>query len=224
MKRINIICEGPTEQEFCNKTLSPHLAPNQLYLHAMLIAKSSGGIVRWESLKKQIENLLKQDSSAYVSLLIDYYGISERHGFPAWTESLAVVDKSARMTFLEQQMKEAIAENLCYRFIPYIQLHEFEALLFNSMEVFRQQLTTEELVGVAELQTTLDCFPNPELINDTLQNAPSKRLMRIVKGYSKVSYGNILAEAIGLPNIRSKCPRFDAWLRKVEAVGTTDAS
>ena len=25
MKRLLIVCEGPTEQEFCNCTLSPHL-------------------------------------------------------------------------------------------------------------------------------------------------------------------------------------------------------
>ncbi|MDR0581501.1 MAG: DUF4276 family protein [Prevotellaceae bacterium] len=215
MKRIIIICEGPTEQEFCNKILSPCFAPKQIYIRATLIAKSNGGIVRWESLKRQIENQLKQDADSYVSLLIDYYGINEKHGFPAWKKSLAKTDKNERMAFLEQQMKEAIEGSLRYRFIPYIQLHEFEGLLFNNVTVFRRQFTNEELVGMEELQKTLDTFPNPELINDTPQNAPSKRLQRIIKGYSKVSYGNILAEAIGLPVIRSKCPRFNAWLHAI---------
>ena len=219
MKRIIIICEGFTEQEFCNKTLSPYFAPKQIYIHAMLIAKSNGGIVRWESLKRQIENLLKQDPDVYVSLLIDYYGINKKHGFPAWEKSLTKADKNERMAFLEQQMKETIEVSLRYRFIPYIQLHEFEGLLFNNVTVFRRQFTNEELVGMDELQKTLDIFPNPELINDTQQNAPSKRLQRIIKGYSKVSYGNILAEAIGLPDIRRKCPRFNAWLHTIESAG-----
>jgi hypothetical protein len=33
-------------------------------------------------------------------------------------------------------MKEYIDESIRYRFIPYMQLHEFEGLLFNNIEVF----------------------------------------------------------------------------------------
>lgn len=220
MKRINIICEGPTEKEFCSRILSPHFIPKDVHLYATLIAKSNGGIVKWNSLKKQIESQLKQDPTTYVSLLIDYYGITEKHGFPGWAESLTKVNKNERIAFLEQKMQESIDEKLRHRFLPYIQLHEFEGLLFNNIAVFRQQFTTEELVGINELQTTLDNFPNPELINNTPENAPSYRLKRTIKGYSKVTNGNMLAEAIGLANIRSKCPRFNAWLNKIESIGT----
>ena len=46
--------------------------------------------------------------------------------------------------------------------------------------------------------------------------SPSHRLENIIKGYNKVVYGNIIAEAIGLECIRTKAPRFDAWLNRME--------
>ena len=58
---------------------------------------------------------------------------------------------------------------------------------------------------------------NPEMINDVRETSPSHRLDRIIKGYNKIIYGNIIAEAIGLDNIRSKSPRFNEWLNKIES-------
>ena len=49
-----------------------------------------------------------------------------------------------------------------------------------------------------------------------LDTSPSHRLERIINGYKKVVYGNILAEAIGLHRIRQKSPRFKHWVRTLE--------
>ncbi len=54
------------------------------------------------------------------------------------------------------------------------------------------------------------------MINDKKDTSPSHRLERIVKGYNKVVYGNILADAIGLEKIRNKSIRFNGWLQKIE--------
>ncbi len=218
MKRVIIVCEGPTEQEFCKKTLSTYFAPKGICIDSPLIKKSNGGIVSWKDLKKQIEKHLKDERTVYVSLLIDYYGIKKSHEFPGWTEALAIADKNERLTFLEQEMKNDIDESLRYRFIPYLQLHEFEGLLFNNIDVFRQQFTVGELVGMEELKKILEQYPNPEMINDTPCNSPSHRLGRIIKGYDKIVYGNCLAETIGLSNICNKCPRFNAWINGIEAL------
>jgi hypothetical protein len=56
------------------------------------------------------------------------------------------------------------------------------------------------------------------MINDVKVTSPSHRLGRIIKGYHKVVYGNILAEAIGLEKIRRKSPRFNQWLEKIESI------
>ncbi|MCU0394084.1 MAG: DUF4276 family protein [Thermoflexibacter sp.] len=69
-----------------------------------------------------------------------------------------------------------------------------------------------------ELQRVFQEYENPEMINDVKVTSPSHRLGRIIKGYHKVVYGNILAEAIGLEKIRRKSPRFNQWLEKIESI------
>lgn len=212
MKRIIIICEGQTEQEFCKDVLYPYLFAKGIIISHPLIKKSNGGIVSWYHLKKQIEGHLKEDTSAMVTTFIDYYGTHEKHSFPNWTDGLALPDKNERLTFLESAMKADIDESCKYRFVPYIQLHEFEGLLFNNIEVFKQHIPINELLDLAELDRIIRQNPNPELINEGRETAPSKRLKKLVFGYSKRIYGPIIAEAIGLENIMNKCPRFNQWI------------
>lgn len=219
MKRVVIICEGETEQEFCEKTLRNHFSSKGIYIHAPRIKHSNGGIVRWDKLKKQIETTLREDRQAYVTLLIDYYGMYEKHQFPGWGDSLAIVNKNERMDFLEHRMRSDIDKDLCHRFIPYVQLHEFEGLLFCDIDIFKQLIPHDELLGLQELTEVISENPNPEMINNTIENSPSHRLSRIIKGYNKIVYGNIIAETIGLNVIRSKCPRFNNWLIQIEGLG-----
>ncbi|MEP7168261.1 MAG: DUF4276 family protein [Bacteroidota bacterium] len=216
MKRIIIVCEGDTEKEFCTKILSPYFASKDIYIQSPLIKKSMGGIVKWSELRKQILLHLKNDKTAFVTTLIDYYGLYKKYQFPGWDESLKLNDKNARMDFLEKSMAENIEDDFRNRYLPYIQLHEFEGLLFNDINIFYEQFEKSELVGIEELKRTFNDFDNPEMINDNKQTSPSHRLERIVKGYNKIVYGNYLAEAIGLEKIRNKSNRFNSWLEKIE--------
>lgn len=216
MKRVIIICEGETEKEFCTKMLKPFFAYKKIIVHSPLIRKTMGGIIKWSELKKQIILHLKSEKAAFVTTLIDYYGLHKKHKFPAWDKAVKISDKNNRMSFLENAMREDISEGLQFRYIPYIQLHEFEGLLFNDIKVFYDQIPKNELVGIEELKQTFNDFENPEMINDKKETAPSYRLKRIVKGYNKVVYGNLLADAIGLKKIRDKSKRFNNWLQKIE--------
>lgn len=216
MKKVIIICEGDTEKEFCTKLLIPYFASKNIFIQSPLIKKTMGGIVKWSELKKQILLHLKNDTTAYITTLIDYYGLYAKHQFPEWDDSNKITDKNKRMDFLENAMLQDIDDNLQNRYLPYIQLHEFEGLLFNDIKIFYEQIPKNELVGIDELKKTFKDFDNPEMINDTRETSPSHRLMRIVKGYNKVVYGNILADAIGLENIRNKSSRFNNWLNKIE--------
>lgn len=45
-------------------------------------------------------------------------------------------------------------------------------------------------------------YENPEMINNGRETSPSHRLMRIIRGYNKIVYGDILASAIGLNRMR----------------------
>lgn len=216
MKRVIIICEGETEREFCKTLLATYFAKKNIHIQAPLIKRSMGGIVRWPILKKEIENYLKENS-VFVTMLIDYYGLYSKFKFPGWEDSLKITDKSARMDFLEESMKNDIDEPVRHRFIPYLQLHEFEGLLFNEIGIFYEQVPKDELVGITELEQTFKDYPdNSEMINDNPATSPSHRLKRIIKGYNKVLYGHYLAEAIGLERMKNKSPRLSVWLRNIE--------
>lgn len=164
---------------------------------------------------------MKQNTSAHVTLLIDYYGILEKHQFPNWKDSLALANKAKRVTLLEKGMKDDIDSNMVNRFIPYIQLHEFESLLFIDQKVFDRSFEKSEFADYDYLLETLNQFSNPEDINDGNLTAPSKRLERIIKVYdskTKVVYGSSLAHDIGLEKIIAKCPRFSDWIAKLERI------
>lgn len=212
MKRIIVICEGPTEKEFCNTILTPYFSPLGIYLNAPLIKRSHGGIVPWPSLQQQISIHLRTERNAYVTTMIDYYGITSKHNFPLWEESIKEPDVYKRIDLLERGMKEGLDEGLRSRFIPYIQLHEFEGLLFSNVDVYDRVIPQGDLIGKEELLQTAAAFDNPELINNSPETSPSHRLERIVKGYDKVVYGNYLAESIGLNKMRERCPRFNDWI------------
>ena len=213
MRRLVIVCEGPTEQEFCNNVLAPELLKKQIYVETPTVKRSKGGIVPWHTLKAQLMHHL-HEGDAYVTMLVDYYGIKEHFEFPGWQEAMAVNDKVERMCILFARMQEDIPEEMRNRFVPYIQLHEFEGLLFSNMEAFYRNFSDEEM-DFKVLEDAVAKFENPELINDSPQTAPSKRLEKSIVGYSKVLYGNCLAMDIGLKTIREKCPLFNEWVEKL---------
>lgn len=214
MKRLIIICEGPTEQEFCMEVLGAELAKRDVYVEAPLIKHSHGGIVPWATIKRQILKHL-QEGEVYVSMLVDYYGIKEQFGFPGWEESLRIVDKTERLHFLLEKMEEDIPETLRYRFIPYIQMHEFEGLLFSDVHAFLNSFEEDE-IKIEDLQAAADAFESPEMINNSPETAPSKRLIDAIPDYDKIVFGNCVAMDIGLEKIREKCPLFNEWVEKLE--------
>ncbi len=224
MKRIIVICEGQTEQQFCNDVLQPYFSKKNIYIDNPTIKKTGGGIVNWEALKNQIKNHLKNESKAIVTTLIDFYGIHEHHNYPNWSAAKKETSKSLGITNIENGMLKDIDSSLNNRFIPYVQLHEFEALLFSDINVYHNNFEANEFLDYNYLIETITKNPNPEDINDSPETAPSKRLSKIIKGYfsnnenTKVLYGSLLAQEIGLQNIREKCPRFNNWILNLESI------
>lgn len=210
MKRVIVICEGPTEQEFCLEVLSEELVKHDVYVEAPLIKHSHGGIVPWEVIKRQILMHL-QEGEVYVSMLVDYYGIKDQFAFPGWEEANHIADKAERIHFLLNKMAEDIPEQYRYRFIPYIQLHEFEGLLFSDVSAFLNSFDSNE-INYDALLNAADAFENPEMINNSPATAPSKRLIEAIPDYNKVIFGNCVAMDIGLKKIREKCPLFNEWV------------
>ena len=216
MKRLIIVCEGPTEKEFCMDVLAPHFLQKGISVNSPLIKHSGGGIVSWRILKSQIERHLNE-ADVVVTTLIDYYGIKDAHLFPCWKESKAVTGNRKKVLFLEEAMRKELADSVRYRFFPYLQLHEFESLLFSNIRVFKQNFAESEL-NYSMLEAAIREFPNPEDINNNPLTAPSKRIEAAIAGYNKVLYGNSLAMDIGLEQLRTSCPHFNDWISSLENI------
>ena len=109
------------------------------------------------------------------------------------------------------------------RWLPHVQKHEFEGLLFSDVDVFATPIDFP-CNCVAALRAVRDQFATPEDINDSSQTAPSKRIAGIIPRYSKVVHGPMLAVEIGLQVIRAECPGFDAWMTRLESLGTVETT
>ena len=216
MKQLIIIGEGQTEQAFCKDVLFNYFFERKILVQNPTIKKTMGGIVSWHTLKKEIEIHLKSSPKAVVTTLIDFYGLKEEHNFPSWNESKRETKVNDRASLLENAMQNELDDSIRHRFIPYIQLYEFEALLFSDSTIFETQFERSEILDYEFLQQTL--LIAPEEINDGLETAPSKRLEKIIKGYNKVLYGSLLSSEIGLETIRKKSPRFNQWIERLEKI------
>jgi len=101
------------------------------------------------------------------------------------------------------------------RFIPYIQLHEFETLLFSDINGF-EYIFGDERSKVRQIAQIIAEYPEPERINDSPQTAPSKRILAIFPNYQKVEMGSLIALENSIENIISKCPHFAAWITQLK--------
>lgn len=206
-KRIYIVVEGQTEESFVKEVLSNFFERYDIYVFPIIIQTSrghKGGFVNYEHLKRNITLLLKsQKDDIIVTTFIDFFRCPELPNKESYNN---ISDHHKRVCQMENVIKEDIGD---WRFIPYIQLHEFEALLFSSDKGFKEYFTEKENI---ELSRIIEEFDDPEEINSNPESAPSKRLLKIVENYNKVIYGNVIALEIGIDTILKKCPRFSAWV------------
>ena len=210
MKTVIIICEGPTEEVFCSNLLSQYLQ-NSCRIEIRLL----GGNCNWQRIKDMVEKALKQQKNALVTTFFDYYGVKTKK-FPNWSATIGInkANVRERIEILESGMLEEIDSNLRYRFIPYVQLHEFEALLFNNIEVFDEMFEFEQY-DRAEPLNIFNEFPDPEMIDQGTETSPSHRLIKIIPAYRKVIQGNAIAEKIGIEQIRQKNKHFNDWIEQL---------
>lgn len=207
MKRLYIEVEGQTEEEFVAKVLAPHLLGQGIFCVTPVAIHrgrgARGGMVSYEPLKGDILRLLRDGDAPIVSTLIDFFRCPDTPGKEVWNKAS---NHQQEVELREQEIGRDIGSR---RFIPYIQLHEFEALLFSSDVGFNGLFTLKE---ADELSKIVEGYPNPEEINSSPEGAPSKRILAIVPTYDKVLHGDLIAGAIGIRTILERCPRFRAWV------------
>ena len=218
MKRLVIIVEGESEEEFVNRILRPYFNAHAIFnVESFKIKHSKGGLTNYKHLKKDILNTI-YESGAIVTTLIDFYALPK--DFPKYTESQKIANKPERLDFLEQAILDDLESTQAKTFsnlLPYIQLHEFEAFVFCSPQGVSALFERNEADFVG-LEKIVKAFPNPEDINDDPNTAPSKRLLKLIPGYSKVIDGILIIDEIGIEKVIESCPRFRNWLERLIAV------
>ena len=225
MTRLLVHVEGQTEETFVNSILAPHLRDHGYStVAARLIGNSRrrdrrGGIKPWTEVRLDILRHLRQDQDSMSTTMVDYYGLPGM-GRGAWPGRAGVPPESDKKAVLiEQGMLEDIGEEMGNsfdnnRFIPYVMMHEFEAMLFSDCEAFCRGIGRQGLAPF--FQDVRNSFGTPEEIDDSPDGAPSKRIERKFEQYQKPLYGNLAALEIGLPRIRDECPHFSGWLDRLE--------
>jgi len=210
MRTVYIICEGQTEEEFVKAVLAPYLKDHGIDNAVPILLETSpgyyGGGLTYERYKLNAQNLLLNDPHAVVTSLIDYYAL---YGdFPGFAEPAA--DAMTRATLIEQRIAADIGNPSLY---PYIQLHEFEALLFSDIKAYNTYFPAQ----VSKVQYVIGKFANPEDINDSPETSPSKRLQSIFgkRRYTKTFHGPMIALENGIEPVLAKCPRFRKWAEQL---------
>ncbi len=218
MLRLNIVCEGPTESRIVTSIIAPYLATFNVGVSAPMIGTSGkkGGDVTLNRLLGNVRDCLLQDRDSYCTTFVDFYGIDG--DFPGKREAGRKLNLPDKQRVVCQAFADRLAQTLDEgprrRFIPYVQMHEFEGLLFTNPSQLAIALRRPDLTQ--KLWAIRNEFPTPEHINDSSVTAPSKRLQSLVPRYRKAREGERAARAITLGRIRQECPLFDAWLSKLE--------
>ena len=226
MTRLLIHVEGETEEAFVNDVLREHL-----YRHGYTVVGARmmgsaqqrarrGGIVPWEIARQRIVNNLRADSELTVSTMVDYYGMPND-----WPERASPFTAAMSVSDRAMEIENALLQDVCNemdssfnpaRFVPYVMMHEYEAMLFSNCDRFGHAIEQPDLID--DFQAIRDGFDTPENIDDSPLTAPSRRIESLMPAYQKPTMGVQAAQNIGLEAIRRECPHFADWLARLESL------
>ncbi|WP_347988164.1 DUF4276 family protein [Methylomonas sp. AM2-LC] len=195
MVRVGISVEGITEERFIKTLLVPYLQSKGIFVTPVPM----NGNISVDRVSYELEKLAY--SFDYVTTFYDFYGFKHKHA-------------SETKETLQSKIKESIKDHLQRKLLPYIQMYEFEGLLFSSPEAIAAVLQNEShLTWANSILAEFDY--NPEKVNDSRETAPSKRFENNTH-YRKTTHGPDIAERIGLVKLREMCLGFDQWLTALE--------
>ena len=218
---VMVLVEGKAEKIFVTDLLAPELWVNMVFLDPVIVSKKGdkGGDVKFERVKNDILTHLKQRSDTYVTTMVDYYGVKEWPGVDNVPKNVTpgmIADHVRKATMNKIENKEFFPDDLqaSRRFIPYMAVHEFEALLFSDSTILASELQVDK----NKVDAVLSKFKEPEAVNNSRETAPSKRLgdWLGVEEFPKTTLGIQIAKEIGLRKMREQCPVFNNWLSQLE--------
>lgn len=218
MKEVFVYVEGQTEETFVRDVLSPYLRTFAIYPIAILArtkrVKSGfafkGGITSYAQVRGDLLRLLGASNIEVVTTMIDYYALPS--GFPG-KNSIPTTAQYERIKYLESEFAKDINQK---RFLPFLVMHEFEALLFTDPHEIEARFPDLQLQGVLQKEKT--GFQSPELINEGHDTHPAARILKHINTYQKRLDGPLIASRIGIERIKMECHHFADWLTKLEQI------
>ena len=218
MKRVLVLVEGQTEETFVRDILEPHLEFLEIFLTPTLVSTKrvktggtfKGGVVSYGKVRNDLQRLLGDSDAAAITTMFDYYGLPADFPGMSTRPSGPCFD---RVRHVESAIAHDIGDP---RFLPYLQLHEFEALLFSDPREVAARFPETDCLRA--LNRARQEFDSPEEINERFDLAPSRRIAGVVSAYRKPLHGPQIAEAIGLDRIRAECRHFGEWVARLESL------
>lgn len=225
MKFLNIIVEGSTEEAFVNDVLVKHFAPLEVFVSSRKIKTgwdrlenkpAKGGLLKYIKFRNDVLRWIESDrgrANTWYTSMLDLYAFPKDDKSPYTLAIQQLTDPVAKIKALEK----AIATDINHpNFIPYVQLHEFEAFIMvdpNRLIIMYPDSKT----GIDRLKKDIGST-EPEEINESPKSAPSKRIIKYIPNYEgqKAQVGPLVAEEIGLTNLRAKCKHFNEWITRLE--------
>jgi hypothetical protein len=228
--RLHVLVEGQTEESFVNQVLAPELGMHDIFADAHRITTGRrhgrmfrGGSVNYEHLARDLLLWMKEDQNedSWFTTMIDFHKLPSN--FPNLALSPPGIAAHDRVAYLEAELGRDLVARLdnmpvSRRLIPYIQLHEFEALLFSDLSKFLEAFPDNQ-TAVDRLTAIRSQFDNPEEIDQAPGRAPSQHILDILSDYQKLVAGVLIAQHIGLAAMRRECPYFSEWLERLLALG-----
>lgn len=227
MRYLNIIVEGNSEEAFVNDVLVKHFATLNIFVSARKIKTgwdklnnkpAKGGLLKYIKFRNDVLRWIEADRNQpqfwYTSML-DLYAFPKDDLSPYNENIQSISDPYQKIVRLET----AIAQDINHpKFIPYVQLHEFEAFLLVNPDKLITMYPNGQ-TGINRLKREIE-NKRPEEINEAIQTAPSKRIIKYLPDYEgqKAQVGPLVAEEIGLTELRLNCPHFNDWITKLENI------
>lgn len=221
---LYVFCEGQTEETFANLVLEPHfharfgtavyplLLPNVQGSHSR---RHKGGWNSYRMARQFMRGIMEQHhrEGAWFTTLLDLHALPDDCPAIAAPQGTAARNKAIA---LEQAIREDLVTDALWRFMPHLQLHEFEALLLTDVGLLGKEFP-ERIKEIGRLKAELAGLA-PEDVNDGIETHPSRRIIRHIPEYAgrKASAGPILASKIGLVRLRAACPHFAQWISELE--------
>lgn len=149
-----------------------------------------------------------------MTTFLDYYALND--DFPGKNNLNNYDDCYSRVEHIERSILIDINND---KFIPYLQLHEFESFLFVEPSQTVERLLnpmSNLLYEINKIKTKF--LGNPELINDNQATSPSKRIKQLYPDYDKLIDGIDVLKSIGIHNIISECKHFRDWIDKIKEI------